>query len=99
MSYVITHPEALTAAADSLAGIGSALAAQNAATAGPTTSVAPAAADDVSARTAALFSALGRLYQEVSIQASAILDVCVEDLYAGARTYASAEAANAMATS
>lgn len=99
MSYVISNPEAVTAAADTLASIGSALRAQNAATASPTTSVTPAAADQVSARTAEVFSALGRLYQEVSTQASAILDVCVADLYTGARSYAAAESANAMATS
>ena len=49
MSFVSTQPEALTAAAGSLQGIGSAMSAQNAAVAAPTTGVVPAAADEVSA--------------------------------------------------
>lgn len=53
MSFVTTQPEALAAAAGSLQGIGSALNAQNAAAATPTTGVVPAAADEVSALTAA----------------------------------------------
>lgn len=52
MSFVTTQPEALAAAAGSLQGIGSALNAQNAAAATPTTGVVPAAADEVSALTA-----------------------------------------------
>ncbi|CKR32640.1 PPE family protein, SVP subgroup [Mycobacterium tuberculosis] len=44
MSFVTTQPEALAAAAGSLQGIGSALNAQNAAAATPTTGVVPAAA-------------------------------------------------------
>ncbi|MCV7076087.1 PE family protein [Mycobacterium szulgai] len=99
MSYVITDPEALTAAADSLAGICAALDAQNAATAGPTTSLVPAANDEISALTAAIFSAHGQLYQQVSSQAVAIFGSCVHDLSTGARSYASTEGANAMAMS
>jgi len=53
MSFVSTQPEALTAAAGSLQGIGSAMSAQNAAVAAPTTGVVSAAADEVSALTAA----------------------------------------------
>jgi hypothetical protein len=52
MSFVITHPEALAAAAR---GVGSVLAARNVATA--TTGFAPAAADEVSVLTATQFSA------------------------------------------
>ncbi|MGH3562891.1 MAG: PE family protein, partial [Mycobacterium sp.] len=57
MSFVTTHPEALTVAAGNLAGIGSAMAAQNAAAAAPTTGVVPAAADEVSALQATQFAA------------------------------------------
>ena len=57
MSFVTTQPEALSAAATSLQGIGSSLNAQNAAAAAPTTGVVPAAADEVSALTAAQFVA------------------------------------------
>jgi len=41
MSFVTTQPEALTAAAATLSGIGSSLSAQNAAAAVPTTGVVP----------------------------------------------------------
>ena len=57
MSFVSTQPEALTAAAGTLQGIGSSMSAQNAAVAAPTTGVVPAAADEVSALTAAQFAA------------------------------------------
>ncbi|HME76578.1 MAG TPA: PE family protein, partial [Mycobacterium sp.] len=63
MSFVTTHPEALSAAAGSLHGIGAGVNAQNAAAAGPTTGVVPAAADEVSALTAAQFVAHAQLYQ------------------------------------
>ena len=66
MSFVTTQPEALSAAATSLQGIGSGLNAQNAAAAAPTTGVVPAAADEVSALTAAQFVAHAQLYQAVS---------------------------------
>ena len=51
MSFVSGQPQALTAAAGTLRGIGSAMSAQNAAAAAPTTGVVPAAADEVSALT------------------------------------------------
>ena len=41
MSFVSTQPEALTAAASTLQGIGSSMSAQNAAAAAPTTEVVP----------------------------------------------------------
>ena len=56
MSFMTTQPEALAAAAGTLQGIGSTLSAQNAAAAAPTTGVVPAAADEVSALTAARFA-------------------------------------------
>ena len=51
MSFVTTQPELMTAVAGDLAGIGSAMTTGNAAAAGPTTGVVPAAADEVSALT------------------------------------------------
>jgi hypothetical protein len=45
MSFVSTQPEALTAAAGTWQGMSSAMSAQNAAAAAPTTGVVPAAAD------------------------------------------------------
>ena len=98
MSFVTTQPEALSAAATSLQGIGSGVNAQNAACAAPTTSVVPPAADEVSALTAAQFVAQGQLYQAVSAQAAAIHEAFVNTLGTSAGSYAATEAANAAAT-
>ena len=97
MSFVTTQPEALSAAAGSLTGIGSAVNAQNAAAAGPTTGVIPAAADEVSALTAAQFAAHAQMYQAVSAQAAAIHEMFVNTLGISAASYATTEAANAVA--
>jgi hypothetical protein len=96
MSFVTAHPELLTAAAGNLQGIGSALAAQNAAAAGPTIGVVPAAADEVSALTAALFAAHAQMYQAVSAQAAAIHELFTTTLNTSADSYAATEAANAI---
>lgn len=98
MSFVITHPEALTYAAGKLQTLGSALAAENTAVAVPTTSLAPAGADEVSGLQAALFAAYGTLYQSVSAQATAIHDLFVNTLGTSAASYAVTEAANSVAT-
>ncbi len=98
MSFVTTHPEALTSAASTLQGIGSGVSAQNAAAAAPTTGVVPAAADEVSALTAAQFVAHAQLYQAVSAQAAAIHEMFVKTLGTSAGSYAATECANAAAT-
>jgi len=95
MSFVITQPEVLTAAAGQLAVIGSAMTASNSAVAQPTTGLVPAAADEVSALTVAAFTAHGALYQEVSAQAAAMHQLFVATLQASAASYAATEAANA----
>ncbi len=95
MSFVTTQPEALAAAAGSLQGIGSALSAQNAAAAAPTTGVVPAAADEVSALTAAQFAAHAQMYQAVSAQAAAIHEQFVNTLGISSASYAATEVANA----
>lgn len=95
MSFVTTQPEALLAAASTLQGIGSSLSAQNAAVAGPTTGVVPAALDQVSALTAAQFATHARLYQVVSAQATAIHEAFVNTLGISSGSYAATEAANA----
>jgi len=95
MSFVTTQPEALTAAAGTLSGIGSSLSAQNAAAAVPTTGVVPAAADTVSALTAAQFAAHAQMYQAVSAQAAEIHELFVSTLGVSSGSYAAAEAANA----
>ena len=97
MSFLTTQPEALTAAASTLQGIGSSLTAQNAAAAAPTTGVVPAAADEVSALTAAQFAAHAQLYQAVSAQAAAIHEAFVSTLGISSASYAATEAANAAA--
>lgn len=97
MSFVTTQPEALAAAAGALRAIGSALAAQNAAAAAPTTGVIPAAADEVSILTAAQFVAQAQLYQQVSAQATAIHETFVNALHLSSGSYAATEAANAIA--
>jgi PE family len=97
MSFVSTQPEALTAAAGTLQGIGSSASAQNAAAAAPTTGVVPAATDEVSALTAAQFAGHAQLYQAVSAQAAAIHEMFVNTLGTSAGSYAATEAANAVA--
>ncbi len=96
MSFVTTQPEALSAAADSLAGIGSAISAQNSAAAAPTTGVIPAAADEVSALTASQFAIHAQMYQAISAQAEAIHQQFVSTLGMSATSYAATEAANAI---
>src|ERR1700679_2871461 len=97
MSFVTTQPEALSSAATSLQGIGAGLTSQNASAAAPTTGVVPAAADEVSALTAAQFAAHAQMYQAVSAQAAAIHEMFVNTLGVSAGSYAATECANAAA--
>src|SRR5581483_10374969 len=98
MSFVTTQPEALDYAAGKLEGIGTALDAQNSAAAASTATVAPAAADEVSALQATQFSAYGSLYQQISAQAAAINQAFVQMLGTSAGSYGATEASNAAAT-
>ena len=97
MSFVTTQPEALTTAAGAVQGLGSEIDAGNMAAAAPTTGVVPAAADEVSALTAAHFAAHGALYQAVSAQATAVHELFVSTLATSAGSYAATEAAAAAA--
>jgi hypothetical protein len=97
MSFVTTQPELLALAAGDLHGIGSAMAAGNMAAAAPTTGVVPAAADEVSALTAAQFAAQGVLYQQLSAQATAINELFVNALATSAGSYTATEVVNAAA--
>ena len=99
MSFVTIRPEMLSSAAGDLASTGSAFSAQNTAAAAPTTGLIPAAADEVSALTAAQFSMHAQMYQAVSAQAEAIHDQFVAVLTSSATSYAATEAANAVTTS
>jgi PE family len=97
MAFVSTQPEALTAAAGQLASIGSAMTASNAAVAQPTTGLVPAAADEVSALTAAAFATHGASYQQIGAQAAEIHQLFVAALQTSAGSYTTTEAANAAA--
>jgi hypothetical protein len=97
MSFVTTFPAMLASASGELQSIGAVVAAGNTAAAAPTTGVVPAAADEVSALTAAHFAAQGVLYQQLSTQAAAIHELFVSTLATSAGSYAAAEAANAAA--
>jgi hypothetical protein len=59
--------------------------------------VVPAAADEVSALTAAQFAVHAQMYQVISSQAVAIHDMFVNTLPTSAGSYAATEAANAVA--
>ena len=93
MSFVTTQPEMLASTAGSLQAIGSAMAANNSAAAGPTTGVIPAAADEVSTGIAQLFSQHAASYQAMAAQAAAFNGQFVQHLTAGAFSYADIEAA------
>ena len=68
---------------------------RNAAAAAPTTSLAPAASDIVSAMTAAQFGKQGVAYQQIAAQAAEVHEQLVAALRSGAAAYGLAEAANA----
>jgi hypothetical protein len=98
MSFVTAQSPALMAAATRLQGLGSSMAAQNAAATAPTTSIAPAAADEVSALQAMQFSSYGTWYQQVSAQANAIHQMLVNTLGSSGGSYGETESANQAAT-
>jgi PE family protein/PPE family protein len=95
MSFLTALPEALQAAAAQLSGLGSTFEAQSTAIAAPTTGIAPAAADEVSALQSQLFSTYGTLYQQISAQATAIQQQIASTLGLNGGSYSNAEATNA----
>jgi hypothetical protein len=97
MSFMITNPDMMAAAASELQTIGSTLAATNTAAAVPTTSVLPPAADSVSARAAALLDAAAQQYQAFSAQAETFQNQFVQTLNAAQTFYAETEADNTAA--
>lgn len=84
MSYVSVLPATLATAATEVARIGSALSLASAVAAAQTSAVQAAAADEVSAAIAALFSAHGRDFQALSARAAAFHHEFVQALAAGA---------------
>ena len=95
MSYLISAPDLLAAAAGDLAGIGSEISAANDATAAATTMLLPAASDEVSRTIAALFGAYADEFQMVNAHGAAFHEKFVRAVNAGAASYARAESANA----
>lgn len=95
MSFVVTEPELVTVAAENLAGIRSSLGEATAAAAAPTTGVAAAAADEVSAAISQLFGTYGRDFQAAVARAAVFHDEFVSLLNGGAAAYLGTEIANA----
>lgn len=95
MSQVTVSPDLIASAASDVSAIGSTLSAAHLAAAAPTLSLQPAAADEVSASIAHLFSGFGQDYQKLAGQADAFHEQFVQRLAASADAYARAEAANA----
>ncbi len=97
MSAVIAAPQLMAEAATDVATIGSTISAAHRTAAAPTVAVIPAAADEVSASIAHLFSVHASDYQALAGQAAAFHEQFVQHLTAGAVSYASTEAANVAA--
>jgi hypothetical protein len=92
MSYVIAAPEMMTSAASDLAAIGSNVNAAHMVAAARTTSVIPAAADEVSAGVAHLFSSYAQDFHGLAAKAAAFGDQFTTNLKAGAFSYSELEA-------
>ncbi|WP_196773080.1 PE family protein, partial [Mycobacterium asiaticum] len=95
MSFVNVVPQWATAASSELAGIGSAVGVANAAAVASTTQIVAAAADEVSAGIAALFSTHALEYQSLGVQAELFHEQFVAMLAGSAAAYGAAESANA----
>ncbi|ORA20471.1 PE family protein, partial [Mycobacterium angelicum] len=95
MSFVSVTQEYVAAAASDLADIGVAINYANQAAAGPTSVLAAAGADEVSAAIAAVFGSHAQQYQAVTAQAAELHDRFVQALRAAGRAYGLAEATNA----
>jgi hypothetical protein len=98
MSFLFTDPNALTSASGNIMDIGAGMASSNAAAAGPTLGVVPAASDPVSALTAGHFASHAALYQAISAQAALVHEQVVSTLGTNASSYTTAEASNAAAS-
>ncbi|BBZ44508.1 PE family protein [Mycobacterium parmense] len=94
MSNVIAVPDFIAAAATDVATVASSVNAAHMAAAAPTVAVMPAAADEVSAGIASLFSKFGETYQATAGQVAAFPAQFAQNLTASAGSYVAAEAAN-----
>ncbi|OBA71294.1 hypothetical protein A5641_10625 [Mycobacterium sp. 1554424.7] len=95
MSFLVATPEMVSAAAGSLAKIGTTLGEATSAAAGSTTSVAAAGADDVSAAISRLFGLYGQRFQALIAQAATFNNEFSNLLNGGAAAYLGTEIANA----
>jgi hypothetical protein len=94
MSYLVVAPESLARAATDLSNIGSQLSAANAAAADPTSVLAPAAGDEISAAITSIFADHARAYQALSSGAARLHAQFVQTISGAGVSYAAAEAAN-----
>jgi hypothetical protein len=94
MAYVMVAPEVTAAAATDLATIGSNLGAAHMVAEASTVALLPAAADEVSASIAHLFSRHAEDYQAMAGKAAAFHEQFAQHLTAAANSYAGAEAVN-----
>jgi hypothetical protein len=95
MTSVFVVPDMLETAAADVARIGSAVTAGNLAAAIPTTELAAAGADEVSAAIAAVFGAHAQEFQAAAAQATTYYEQFVRTMSAAAASYAFTDAANA----
>ncbi len=95
MPQLVVAPDLLVSAAAGLEDIGSALRTAHVAAAAPTSGLAAAAADDVSAAVTALFAKYGQEFQSLGAQAGAFHQEFVQALNGGALSYAATELASA----
>ncbi|OBI98237.1 hypothetical protein A5660_04930 [Mycobacterium alsense] len=95
MSFVIVLPEPVADAAKSLESLGVTIRSAHAAAAAPTTAIAAAAGDEVSAAIATLFAQHGAAYQALSAQAAAFHSELMQTVNTSAQAYAAAEVTNA----
>jgi hypothetical protein len=95
VSFLVVAPEWVESATADLANIRSALDTAHLAAAAPTTGIAAAGADEVSAAVASLFGGFGEEFQALSAQASKFHAQFVQALSTAGGSYLAAEAANA----
>jgi hypothetical protein len=94
MSDLTAVPGAIAAAATDVAAIGSTVDAAHMTAAAPTVAVVPAAADEVSAGIANLFSGFANEYHALAGQAAAFQQQFVQLLHASGGSYTAAETVN-----
>ena len=95
MSLMMAATELIAAAATDVSAVGSSLDAAHLVAAAPTVAVVPAAADEISAGIAHLFSQHAQNYQAIAAQAAAFNQQFAQHLTSSAHSYAATEAANA----